>query len=184
MTGLFKWLLLASVLVGCTFLESCPFPLGCWICSHADVHRILLWFFFIYTLLVHSSFSFLILLICLFRFSLFCSWWTSPEVCQFCLPFQISSSWFDWFFSIFQSLFYFLSGCYYFLPSAEYKICLFFFLVILGGSLGHLFGIFLAILRKAYNAMNFLIITTFVISHRFAWLCFLFLLSQGILKKF
>ena len=34
-----------SVLVGCMFLETCPFPLGCPTCWHIIVHIVFLWFF-------------------------------------------------------------------------------------------------------------------------------------------
>ena len=38
-------LILNSILVSYMFLETCPFPLGCWICWHIIVHSFLLWFF-------------------------------------------------------------------------------------------------------------------------------------------
>ena len=62
---LFK-LVLVSVSAGCIFLESCPFLLGCWICWHAAVHRILLWFLvFIHYWLIFFLFHFLV---CLFAY--------------------------------------------------------------------------------------------------------------------
>ena len=48
------------------FLDSCPFLLGCQICWHIIVHRILLWFFYVSAVTVEISTSFL----CLFGFSL------------------------------------------------------------------------------------------------------------------
>ena len=95
-------LFLGSVLVGCMFLESCPFLLGCQICWHIIVHTIPMWFFCISVVSVlMSPFSFLILFICI----LSSSWWAWPEVCQSCLFFQRTSFWFYWLF-----LFFFLSS--------------------------------------------------------------------------
>ena len=45
--------------MGCMFLESCPFLLGCQICWHIIVHSILLWFFVFLQYLVISLLSFL-----------------------------------------------------------------------------------------------------------------------------
>ena len=67
---------------------------------------------------VTSPFSLLIL----FGFSLFCMWWAWPEVCQFSLFFQRTSSWFYWFFSSFKKIF--ISSLIFIIPS----FCWFFFL--------------------------------------------------------
>ena len=67
-------LFLDSVLMGCMFLKSCPFLLGCQIFWHIVLHSILLWFFSIAVVLVEiSPFSFLILFV--WVSSLFFSSW-------------------------------------------------------------------------------------------------------------
>ena len=93
-------------------------------------------------LIVYSiSYGFLVLMqyplrFLLFHF-LFCLSSFSPllsesgqKVCQFCLPFQRTSSCFYWFFFYcFFSLYFidFLSAIYVFLLSADFRLCLFFF---------------------------------------------------------
>ena len=107
------------------FLESYPFLLGCQICWHIIVHSILLWFFvFLRYPLRCLLFHFLF---CLFGFSLFSSWWAWPGVCQSCLPFQRTSSWFCWFFLSFFNLYfiYFLPDLYYFFPNSVLEGCFF-----------------------------------------------------------
>ena len=97
------------------FLETCPFLQSFPICWHVIVilfvwFLVFLWYWWLF-LLFHF-------LYCLVRSSLFSS----------CLPFQSTSSWFiDFFLLLFKSLFYFLSDLYYFLPSADFGFCLFFF---------------------------------------------------------
>ena len=82
-----------------------------------------------YSLMVFLYFcSIFHFLFCLFGSSLFSSWWTWPEVCQFCLPFQRTSSWFYWFFyCLLISILVISSHLYYRLPSADFRFCLFFF---------------------------------------------------------
>jgi len=92
--------LLHSVLVGCMFLESCPFLLGCWICWHLIVHSILLWLFcgccdffsFIYCL------GFLSLSLFFFFSFLLCGMWdlsslTRDGTCAPCIGRQSLSYW-------------------------------------------------------------------------------------------
>ena len=104
---------------GCMFLENCPFLLDCQIFWHIIVHSILLWFF----VFLQYPFIFLLFhfLFYLFGFPL-SSWWIWPEVCQFCLSFQRTSSWFCWFFSIvFLISILFLFDIYDFLPSVDFR---------------------------------------------------------------
>ena len=84
------------------FLESCPFLLGCPICWHITLHSILSLSLFFFFFFFHYPLWFLLFLFLfhLFGFSLSSSWWVWPEVCQFRLPFQRTSSWFFWFFPI------------------------------------------------------------------------------------
>ena len=67
-------------------------------------------------------------LFCLFVFSLFYSWWAWLKLYQFCLSFQKKQLLVSLIFSIVFSIsfIYFLSD-YYFLPSADFGLCLFFF---------------------------------------------------------
>ena len=105
--SLFNWSVSSWFsLVGCIFLESHPFILGCKICWCIIVRSIL--FLCVYFLSIHWDFSFFHFLVCLFEFFLSYFWWVWPKVCQFCLPFQRTSSWFYWFFFllIFEFLFY------------------------------------------------------------------------------
>ena len=105
------------------FLESCPFLLGCQISCHIIVHSILFFVFLQYQLRF-LLFSFLF---CLFGFSLFSSWWAWPEVFQFCLPFQRTSSWFYWFFFL-----------YFFSISWDFSSFIYYFVYL--GSLSFLLG--------------------------------------------
>ena len=88
------------------FLESCPFLLGCQIFLYIIVYSILLFLW----------------LSVRFGFFLFSSWWTWPEVCLFCLPYQRTSSWlFYWIFSfVFKISMHFLSDLGFSLPSADF----------------------------------------------------------------
>ena len=90
-------------------------------CSYYSV-----FFVYLHYQLVLLIFHFLF---CLLGFYLFSSWWTWPEVCLFCLPYQRTSSWlFCWVFSfVFKISIHFLSDLGYFLPSADFKFCLFSF---------------------------------------------------------
>ena len=121
------------------FLESYPFLLGCQIRWRVIVHSILIWFFvFLQYLFRFFRFHFWF---CLFGFSLSSSSWIWLEAYQFCLPFQRTSFWFYWFFSIFFLNLYFISSrLYYFLPSADVRF--FLFLILLGGRLVYWFEIF------------------------------------------
>ena len=73
------------------------------------------------------------LFLCWFGFSVTSSLWVWPEVCQFYLPFQWTSHWFCWYFSIFKKNPYFIDflsdiyDIYDFLPSADLRLCLKFF---------------------------------------------------------
>ena len=70
--SMFKWSLSWFNLVGCMFVESCPFLLGFQICWHIIVHSIILGLFFLYLHRIswESPFSFLICLSSLFVVSL------------------------------------------------------------------------------------------------------------------
>ena len=119
-------------------------------------------------------------LFCLFEFFLSSSWWVWPEVCQFCLTFQRTSSWFLWFFSIFFWISILLISSLIFMIS--------FLLVTLGFvcSFSNLLKWcvklsiwdFSSFLRKACISMNFSLSTA---SHRF-WMVVSYHLSQGISK--
>ena len=119
--------LLDSVLAGCKILESCPFLLGCQIISIS-----LFTVFshgFLYFCFICGDFSFFISYFVYLGFFL-SSWCIWPEVCQFWLPFQRTSSWFDYFFPIvfwISILFGVFSDFYDFLPSIDFRFCLFFF---------------------------------------------------------
>ena len=95
---------------------------------------------------VTSPFSLLIL----FGFSLFCTWWAWPEVCQFSLFFQKTSSWFYWFFSSFKKIFIsslifiIASFCWFFFLS------FFFCLILLSSRLGCL-KFFLSLEKSLYH---------------------------------
>ena len=67
-TALFKLSLFDSLLVGCMFLESCPFLLNCQIRWHIIVHRVLLRFFVFLRYQLRSLLFYFLL--CLFAFSL------------------------------------------------------------------------------------------------------------------
>ena len=74
-------------------LESYPFLLGCQICCHIIVIVFSCAFFvFLQYPLRFLPFHFL------FGFILSSFWWVWPEICQFCLPFQITSSWFYYYY--------------------------------------------------------------------------------------
>ena len=62
----------------------------------------------------------------LFGLSLFSFWWAWSEVCQSCLYFQITSSWFYWLFSIFLKK-SFISSLIFIPSFADFRFCLFFF---------------------------------------------------------
>ena len=68
-----------------------------------------------------SPLSFLFVYLCL----LFSSWWCWTKICQFCLPFQRISSRFSWFLN--HYIIYFLPDLYFFLPSVDFRFCLFCF---------------------------------------------------------
>ena len=93
----FQWLVCSSylftfdsVLMGHMFLETCPSFLGYQICCHIIVHSILFCSFCISIVsVVISSPSFFILFICVFSLFFWRAW---PELSQFCLPYQITSS--------------------------------------------------------------------------------------------
>ena len=123
-----NYLLLDSILADCMFLETWLFLLGCPICWHVTVHTF--WWFLCTSVLlvVISLFYFLFTLL---GSSLF-SWLTWVEVCYFYLSFQKTNSWSYWtFMLLFLSLFYFISDLYYFLPSTDFRHCLFFFFFII-----------------------------------------------------
>ena len=96
--GLFKLFLLDSVLVGCMFLETCPFLLCFPNCWHIIVHSIL--FRFLYFCGISCYF---------FSFISYFVYLDPPcflldesgqrfDDFGFCLPFQRTSPWFYWFF--------------------------------------------------------------------------------------
>ena len=120
------------------FLETYPFLLGCRICRHIIVHSIPLWFFVFlpYRLLcLVSHFLFF-----WFGFSFFSSCWAWPEVCQSCLSFQRTSSWFYW---VFLISILFISSLIFIISFLLLILGFVLFIILLGGRLGCLFEIFL-----------------------------------------
>ena len=116
-------LFLDSLLVGCTFLEICPFLLDCPICWRVILHSILFFFCISEVSVVISPLSFFISLIGSLLFS---SWWAWPDVCQFCLFFQKSALGFIDFFNC-----YFVSFISFMIFLISFLLltlcCLFFF---------------------------------------------------------
>ena len=110
--------------VGCMFLEICPFLLGCPVCWCMIIIIFSYDFCISVVLVVSSPLSFLNLLI---QILLFSSWWAWLEICWFCLSFQKNNSWFYWPFILhFDTCFtYFFSDLYYFLLLNLYFICSF-----------------------------------------------------------
>ena len=133
-----NYLLLDSVLVGCMFLNICPFLLGCIICWHIIIASILLQFF-LYLWIISCYFSFLISYF-VFWGHLSSSWWAWPEVCQFHLPFQKTSSWFYWFFSLLKDISIWLISSviftiFFLLLIPDFVLI---FIILLSGRLGYL----------------------------------------------
>ena len=119
--------LLDSPLVGCMFIESCPFLLGCPICWHMVVHCIVLW---VFCILLQYQLKFLHLhsLFCLFRFSCLPGHrFVRFAYCPFREP---ALDFIDFFFyCYFFNLYFtdFLSDLYDFLPPADFRFYLFLF---------------------------------------------------------
>ena len=104
-------------------LDTCPFLLGCVICWHI-VHSIFLWFFFFCISAV------LLLILYIWVFSFLCVNLGRGLLILFILSSNqlIDSLIFYCCCCCFLSLcFYFLSGIYYFFPSANFKFWMFFF---------------------------------------------------------
>ena len=128
-------------------LKNCPYLLGCQICG---LFILLIFFCISAYLLTFLLFHFSC---CLFEIFLSSSWWVCPEVCQFCLPFQRTSSWFYWLFLLFSfisillisSLIFMISFCWLqvFFVFILYCFVFFLFLVLLGGRLSCWYEIFL-----------------------------------------
>ena len=100
--GLLNYLfLLDSILVGCIFLESCSFLLGCQICWH------ILFIVFYYFFFCSIRFLILSFLISYFIWILLLFFLVSlARGIQFSLSFQSTRSWFYWIFVLCFSLFY------------------------------------------------------------------------------
>ena len=95
--------LLYSVFVGCMFLETCPFLLGCPVCWYIIVHSIFLWS--LYFCNINCDFSSLtssFVYLGSFSFHLGSS---GLSFVNFYLPFQRTSSWFYWFFFLFLKIY-------------------------------------------------------------------------------
>ena len=84
--------------------RKCPFFLGCQICWHIIDYSFLLWFFFFVSMQYQLIFYFSFIILFTWVLSLFflVAW---PEVCQFCLPFQRTSSLFYCFSFLFLKLY-------------------------------------------------------------------------------
>ena len=111
-------------LAGCMFLETCPFLLGCPICWHITVNSIII--LCISLVSVISPLSLLILFIWVFSLLLD----VLDKGLSVLFSFQKISSCFHWLFLLFflnLCFVYFLSDLNYFLPSADFWLCLFFF---------------------------------------------------------
>ena len=113
---------------------------GCQICWHIIVHSILLWFIFLWYLLIFLFFT------SYFVYLGSSSWWVWPEVCQFCLPKELTLGFiiFSIIFCISSVLISFLIFIISFLLLRFYYL----FLLLLGGSLSCWFGIFLLFWRR------------------------------------
>ena len=171
--------LLTSILLGCMFLTTCTFLLGCLIYCHITVHSILLWvFIFLQYWLVFIPFHFLF---CFCPLSLFLR--QPGQDCGFCLSFQKAMFWYFCFFFLFFNSF---------ISSLIFIKSLFLLTLVfvcssvsnsLGNRLGYLFQSFSCFLRKACITINFPQRTAFAASHRFCvWLYFHCHLSQSIFE--
>lgn len=122
--SLFKLFILDSVLTA-VFPEICPFLLGCPICWHITVHSIFLWLHLCSVSCYFFLFNFLFFFILVLSLFFLVNLAKGLSI----LSFQNTTCWFHWSFLLFlySLFFYFLSDHYYFLPSADFRICSFFF---------------------------------------------------------
>ena len=129
---------------------------------------------FLYFCSIHWNFSFFNSCFVYSGFFLSSSWWVWPEVCQFCLPFQRTNSWFYCFFPIVFWISILLISSMIFMIS--FLLLTLGFVYSFSSSFSWwvklLIWDFSSFLRKAYVAMYFPIITAFVASHRFFFCLF------------